>query len=134
MDSYDVHVHPIQFGLLIYSQNQNILIQLLQPLLLISTIMLFIISITFRVTSGAPEFISGFKMGLCCSIFRFLCSVLQIIVCAFVLILLVIVLSVLRFSTSDYLFVILNLFIVYFLRSAMCIPKSLKQLYSILLL
>ena len=31
--------------------------------------------------SGPPEFIQGFWWDLCCSIFSFLCSVLQIIVC-----------------------------------------------------
>ena len=33
--------------------------------------------------SGAPEFIPGFLWGSCCSIFIFLCCVLQIIVCYF---------------------------------------------------
>ena len=36
---------------------------------------------------------SGFEWGPCCSIFCFLCNVLQIVVCPFVLFLLVIVLS-----------------------------------------
>ena len=62
--------------------------------------------------SGAPEFIPGFQWGSCYSIFGFLCSVLQIVVCSFVLFLFAIVLSVL-FSIyySDYLFGIFNLFL-----------------------
>jgi hypothetical protein len=45
------------------------------------------------------------------SIISFLCSVLYIIVCPFVLFLLVIVLTVLWFTVSDYLFGIFNLFL-----------------------
>ena len=48
--------------------------------------------------SGAPELIPYFYLGSCCPIFSFLCHVLQIIACSFVLFLLVIALSVnLRF-------------------------------------
>ena len=42
-----------------------------------------------------------FLVCSCCSIFSFLCSVLKIVVCPFVLFLLSIVLSVLRFTASD---------------------------------
>ena len=35
--------------------------------------------------SGVPEFIPGVKWGSCCSICSFLCNVLQIVVCPFVL-------------------------------------------------
>ena len=34
--------------------------------------------------SGAPEFTPDFEMGLCCSVFSFLCSIFSIIVCPFV--------------------------------------------------
>ena len=34
--------------------------------------------------SGAPEFTPGFQWGSCCSMFRFLCRVLQIVVCPFI--------------------------------------------------
>ena len=34
--------------------------------------------------SRAPEFTPGFLWGSCCSIFSFLCNVLQIVVCPFV--------------------------------------------------
>jgi len=44
--------------------------------------------------SGAHEFTLGFQWGSCCSIFSFLCSVLYIVVCPFVLFVLAIVLSV----------------------------------------
>ena len=53
--------------------------------------------------SGAPEFIPGFQWGSCYSIFSFMCSVLQIVVCPFVFFLLAIVLFVLRYMDSDYL-------------------------------
>jgi len=48
--------------------------------------------------SAAPEFISGFKWGLCCSVFGFC-----VVFCGsvFVLFLLAIVLSVFRFTYSD---------------------------------
>ena len=46
--------------------------------------------------STAPEFTPGFYWGSCCSIFSFLCSVLQILICPFGFFLLTIVLSVLR--------------------------------------
>ena len=45
--------------------------------------------------SGGPEFTPSFQWGLCCLVFSFLCSALQIVVCLFVLFLLAIVLSVL---------------------------------------
>ena len=45
----------------------------------------------------------------CCLIFSFLCSVLYFIVCPFVVFLVVIVLSVLRFTASDYPFGIFKL-------------------------
>ena len=61
--------------------------------------------------SGAPEFTPAFYWGSCCSIFSFMCSVLQIVVCHFVLFLLAIVLSVLRFTDSDYPFGIFKLFL-----------------------
>ena len=55
--------------------------------------------------SGAPDFTPGFQWGSCYSIFSFMCNVLQIVVCPFVLFLLAIVLSVLlRFTDSDYPF------------------------------
>ena len=43
----------------------------------------------------AHEFSSGFKRGLCYSIFSFICNVLQMIVCPFVLYLFTTVLAVL---------------------------------------
>jgi len=60
---------------------------------------------------------AGFQYALCCLIFSFLCSVLQIIMCFFVLFLFVIELSVLlQFKTWDYPFVILkHIFAVYYL-------------------
>jgi len=60
--------------------------------------------------SRAPEFIPCFYWCSCCSIFSFLCNVLLIADCPFVLILLTIVLSVLRFMTSDSPFDIFKLF------------------------
>ena len=62
---------------------------------------------------GALEFTLGFQWSLCCSIFSFLCSVLQIIVCPFVLFLLAMVVSVLRFMSDDYPFGIFKLFLTY---------------------
>ena len=50
-----------------------------------------------------------FSMSSCCSIFNFLCSVLQIVVCPSDLFLLTTVLSVLRFTASDCPFGILNM-------------------------
>ena len=51
----------------------------------------------------APDFTPSFQWGLCCSIFSFLCSVLQIVV-VLSFVLLSIVLSVLLlFTASDYL-------------------------------
>ena len=61
--------------------------------------------------SGGPEFTLGFKWCSYCSIFSFLCKVLQIDVCVFVLFLLGIVLSVLRFTASDDPFDIFKLFL-----------------------
>ena len=53
-----------------------------------------------------------FKWSSCCSIFRILFSVLQIVVCPFARFLLVIVLSLfLRFTYYDYLFGFFNLFL-----------------------
>ena len=46
-------------------------------------------------TSETPEFSPGFSWESCYSIFGFMCNVLQIVVCPFVLFLLVIVLSIL---------------------------------------
>ena len=43
--------------------------------------------------SGAPEFTPGCWRGMCCLNFSFLCSVLWIVVCSFVLFLVAIVLS-----------------------------------------
>ena len=61
--------------------------------------------------TGAPEFTTCFK---CCSIFSFLCSDLQVLVCPFVLFLLAILLSVLlRFMDYDYHFGILKLFFIH---------------------
>ena len=58
--------------------------------------------------------IYGLAWSLCCSIFSFLCSVLQIVVCLFVPFLLAIVLSVLlRFADSDYLVGIFKNVLVY---------------------
>ena len=57
--------------------------------------------------SGAPEFSWGSRY----SIFSFMCIVLKIVVCPFVLLLLTIVLSVLlRFTDSEYPFGIFKLF------------------------
>ena len=61
----------------------------------------------FRITRVHP----GFWWGSCHSIFSFMCSVLQIVVCPFVLFRLTIVLSVLRFTDFDYLFGIFKLFL-----------------------
>jgi hypothetical protein len=44
----------------------------------------------------------GLQCGSFCSIFSFLCNVLLLVVCPFVLFLFVIVLSVLRITASDY--------------------------------
>ena len=52
---------------------------------------------------------SHFQWGSC--YFSFMCNVLQIVVCHFVLFLLAIVLSVLHFTDSDYPFCIFKLFI-----------------------
>jgi len=60
-----------------------------------------------------PVFIPGFQWGSCCSILSFLCNVLYIVVCPFVLFLLAIVLSVLRFTDSNYSFGIFKLFVVH---------------------
>ena len=57
----------------------------------------------------------GFQLSSCYSIFSFMCNVLQIVVCPFVLFLLVIVLSVLRSTNSDYPFGIFKLFLAYIL-------------------
>ena len=58
-------------------------------------------------TTGA----TGFQWGSCYSIFSFMCNVLQIVVCPFVLFLLAIVLSVLlQFTDFDYPFGIFNIF------------------------
>ena len=59
------------------------------------------------------EFTPGFKLASRCSIFSFLCSILWIVVCPFVLFRLVIVLSVFRFTDSDYPFGIFKLFLSY---------------------
>ena len=62
--------------------------------------------------SGAPEFITGFQWGSCYSILSFMCNVLLIVVCPFVLFLLVIGFSVLRrYTNSDYPFGIFKLFL-----------------------
>ena len=61
--------------------------------------------------SRAPEFTPGFQWGSCYSIFSFMCNALQIVVCPFVLFLLAIALSVLRYTDSDYTFGFFKLFI-----------------------
>ena len=67
-------------------------------------------------TYGAPEFVPGFQCGSCCSIFSFLCDVLQVVVSPFVRFLLSIILSVLlRFTLSDYPFGIFKLFLIIWL-------------------
>ena len=61
--------------------------------------------------SGAPVFIPSFRWGSCYSIFSFMCSVYQIVVCPFFRFLLDIVLAVpLRFTDSDFPFGIFKLF------------------------
>ena len=65
-------------------------------------------------TSGTPVFNPGFQLGSCYLIF--MCNVLQIVVCPFVLFLLAIVLSVLQIMDSNYPFVVFKLFLqVYFI-------------------
>ena len=61
--------------------------------------------------SGAPAFNPAFSLGSCWSIFGYLCNVLLIVVCPFVLFLLAIVLSVLWVTASDYPFHVFKLFI-----------------------
>ena len=62
--------------------------------------------------SGAHEFSPIFIIGgLCGSTFGFLCSVLYIIVCSFVVFLVAIALSALRLPASDYPFDIFKLFL-----------------------
>jgi hypothetical protein len=51
--------------------------------------------------NGAHVFTPGFKWGLCCSFFSFLCGIFSIIFCLFVL-LLNNILSVHQFMTFDY--------------------------------
>ena len=64
--------------------------------------------INYMYHSGAPEFIPVFSGWCsCCSIFSFLSSVLYIIVCHFSQFLLTIVMSVFRYTFSDYIY---NLF------------------------
>ena len=66
--------------------------------------------------SGAPEFTPGFQWDQCCLIFSFLCSILQIVVCPFVLYLLAFIdLRILitsfvspNFSYTIYIFIILH--------------------------
>ena len=79
-----------------------------------------ITGVVTRVTIRAPlvQHMSsspGFQWVSCCSIFSFLCNVLEIIVCLFFL--LVIVLSVLRLTDSGYSFDIFKLFLVLILQS-----------------
>ena len=61
--------------------------------------------------SCAPGLTHGSQWGSYFLIFSFLSSMLLIIVCLFALIRLIIVFSVLRFTTSDYLFGIFKLFL-----------------------
>jgi hypothetical protein len=72
-------------------------------------------------SSGAHVFTLDFSGVLVCPVFpphRFLCSVLYIIVCPFVIFLLAVVLSVLLFTACDYLFGIFQhfLFLIHHLR------------------
>ena len=61
--------------------------------------------------SGAPKTTPGFQRGSCCSMFSFLCSVLQIAVCPIVPFHLATVLSVLlRFTDCDYRLGIFKIF------------------------
>ena len=55
-------------------------------------------------TSGPPEFTSGFQWGSYCSLFYFCAQCLVDVDCPFVFFLLVIVLSVFRFTASNYPF------------------------------
>ena len=52
--------------------------------------------------SGTHVFSPGVQSDRCCSILCFMCNVLQMIVCPFVLFLLNIILSVRQFEVSDY--------------------------------
>ena len=64
-----------------------------------------------------PEHLSSprFQWGSCYSIISFMCNILQIVVCSFVLFILNIALSVLlRFTNSDYPFSILDLCLSYY--------------------
>ena len=62
--------------------------------------------------SGAPELKPAFLLGSCYLIFSFMCNVLQIVVCPFLLVFVVIVLSVLlRCTDFDYPFGICILFL-----------------------
>ena len=63
------------------------------------------------IPSGAPEFIPTFQWSLCCLIVNFLCNALWIVVRSFVLFLLAMVLSVLRFVTFNYPFDIFKIFL-----------------------
>jgi hypothetical protein len=82
--------------------------------------------------SEAPEFTRVVYWGSCCSIFNFLCNVVQIIFCPFVLFLLAIVLSVLlQITASDYPFAIFKHFLV---NLVFAIPRVSKHSISILCL
>ena len=75
--------------------------------------------------SGAPVFTPRFQWGSLCSIVSFLCNDLQIVVCPFVLFLLTIELSVLRYTDFDCPFGIFKFF---FLWSLYCLAFKLRQL------
>jgi hypothetical protein len=65
--------------------------------------------------SGAPEFTPSFQWGSCYSIFSFICMFCRSLFVLLYLYLFVIVLSVLRYTDSDYPFGIFKLFLKIFL-------------------
>ena len=61
--------------------------------------------------SGAPQFTPGFQWGSCYSIFSFICMFCRSLFVLLCFVLLTIVLSVLRYTDSDYSFGILRIFL-----------------------
>ena len=97
---YDL-VNLNRYGIYVSQMTTNIF-HLQQELPVLSSFMTYHRVSNQSNTTIAHEFTPGVQWGSCCSIFSFLCNVLQIVVCTVVLFLFAIVLSIRRCTDSDY--------------------------------
>ena len=107
VDRYGIYVSQMTTNMLRLSKSQSVVFSFM-------TCHGFVTRVTWQMPHVEQKLLTltehpGFKRGSCCSIFIILCNGLQIIICPSVLLLLVFVLSVFRFTAYDYHFDIFKL-------------------------